>query len=74
MVKEIGPTLFWCGCFVLFMVGCALPSGPKPQPHPEFCAEARPILVSPLDKLTTDTAHQILEHDKNGARLCGWKR
>jgi hypothetical protein len=26
-----------------------------------------------VDKLTADTARQILTHDETGAKLCGWK-
>jgi len=71
MVKEMN--LF----AVLVLAGCA-PLQPvttadsAPPPKPEFCAEAEPIIVSPLDRLTTATAKQILEHDERGAKLCGW--
>lgn len=38
----------------------------------EFCAIARPILISKADSLTDGTARQILNHNEIGARLCGW--
>lgn len=73
MVKEM--TLF----AVLMLSGCAqwqpvTTAATAPQSKAEFCREAFPIIVSPLDKLTTDTAHEIATHDNNGARLCGWKK
>jgi hypothetical protein len=73
MVKEV--SLF----AVLVLSGCgSLPTSTKaaatPPSRAEFCAEANPIIVSPMDKLTTDTARQIAAHDQHGAMLCGWKQ
>lgn len=39
---------------------------------PEFCQIAAPILISPQDQLTPETAAAILKHDEVGAALCGW--
>jgi hypothetical protein len=73
MVEKV--TLFavfvLAGCAPLQPVTTAVSHQP---PKAEFCAEAFPIIVSPLDSLTKDTAHQIVAHDDKGAKLCGWKR
>jgi hypothetical protein len=37
------------------------------------CKGWEPIYVSKADKLTDDTAKQILAHDMYGAKLCNWK-
>lgn len=39
----------------------------------EFCLVSSPILISKQDKLSDTTAKEILEHNKTGAALCGWK-
>lgn len=39
-----------------------------------FCDIARPIYISKSDKVSGDTARQILQHDDTGATLCGWER
>ena len=48
--------------------GCA---GKQPVPV-AFCAVAKPIIIDPADVLVDATARQILAHDQNGERLCGW--
>lgn len=37
------------------------------------CKWARPIYVSKADRLTDQTADQILAHNMTGQRLCGWQ-
>ncbi len=37
-----------------------------------FCSVAKPIIIDPADVLTDPMARQILAHDQNGERLCGW--
>lgn len=41
--------------------------------HSDGCDWDRAIYVSPKDSLTDPTAKQILEHNKTGAKVCGWK-
>lgn len=38
-----------------------------------FCSVARPVYISPEDKLTDATAREIYDHDTVGLKLCGWK-
>jgi hypothetical protein len=43
-------------------------------PHaPTFCDKAMPILIGKKDKLTAETANDILAHNRTGEKLCGWK-
>ena len=37
-----------------------------------FCLVATPILVSPSDQLSAETAREILRHNATGERLCDW--
>lgn len=55
---------------LLPLAGCATKAGPG---RPDPCAAWRPIYVSPNDVLTDATARAILDHDRTGAKLCGWK-
>lgn len=57
---------------ILPLAGCAT-TGHIP-PASNGCEWAKPILVSPKDVLTDETAKQILAYDETGAKLCGWKR
>ena len=36
------------------------------------CVAWRPILISPSDQFTDQTARAILAHNLTGQRLCGW--
>ena len=38
----------------------------------DFCDNARPIYMDAHDKVTADTARQILEYDDKGHALCAW--
>lgn len=49
--------------------GCA----EKINTAPSFCTVGRAIYISEEDKLSDETARQILYHDELGERLCGWK-
>jgi hypothetical protein len=51
------------------MAGCA----PQVRTITDYCTPWRPIFASPKDVLTDGTARAILDHDKTGAKLCGWK-
>lgn len=37
------------------------------------CKWTQPIYISKADKLTDQTADQILAHNMTGQRLCGWQ-
>jgi len=37
------------------------------------CQWAQPVYVHPGDTLSDATADEILEHNKTGAKRCGWK-
>ena len=39
---------------------------------PTDCGAWRPILITPQDALTRNTAADILAHNLTGRRLCGW--
>lgn len=56
---------------ILPLAGCAT-TGHAPVSN--GCEWAKPILVSPKDVLTDETAKQILAYDETGAQLCGWRR
>lgn len=51
------------------LVGCTTI---QPRSH-EFCLVSSPILIGKQDKLSDTTAREILDHNKTGAALCGWK-
>lgn len=36
-----------------------------------LCDDA-PIFVAPDDRLTSETARQVLRHNERGRALCGW--
>jgi hypothetical protein len=38
----------------------------------EFCAVARPILPGREDRLTAETARQIVAHNETGESRCRW--
>jgi hypothetical protein len=60
------------------VIGCA--GAPTPTPtqmaisatQPDFCATALPIYISKDDKISDDTARQILKHNLTGRKLCNW--
>ncbi|WP_244123093.1 hypothetical protein [Burkholderia gladioli] len=37
------------------------------------CSWTKPIYLNKADVLTDDTAAEILEHNRAGAKNCGWK-
>ncbi|MGS0966836.1 hypothetical protein ACVCIH_05980 [Burkholderia glumae] len=37
------------------------------------CTWTKPIYLNKADVLTDDTAAEILEHNRAGAKNCGWK-
>lgn len=41
-------------------------------PANDFCQLAHAIYINKDDKISPDTARQILMHDVNGEYLCGW--
>lgn len=50
--------------------GCYGTNGPDNS----FCGVAKPIYMSKQDRVSGDTARQILMHDDVGRALCGWDR
>lgn len=57
---------------VLLLTGCET-TGPVVVTD-TGCDWAKPILIhKTLDRLTQDTALQILAHNETGAIRCGWK-
>ena len=58
----------------LCLTSCALNGAASPEPGAEtFCQIAEPILIDAInDKLTPETARNILEHNKIGRKLCKW--
>lgn len=67
MVRAIRSMLL---ATLLLLTSCQ--NGPGPN-NPDPCLTFHPIYLSPGDVLTPDTARQVLEHDRAGAALCGWK-
>lgn len=57
------------GAVLAMVVGCTTV---QTRTH-EFCLVSSPILIGKQDKLSDTTAKEILEHNKTGAALCGWK-
>lgn len=53
----------------VMMLNSACTSG---QEKTDFCQEATPIYLSKQDKLTDNTARQILAFDDKGHVLCDW--
>lgn len=50
--------------------GCA---APQVRTVTDYCTPWRAIYSSKQDVLTDGTAKAILDHDRTGAKLCGWK-
>lgn len=59
----------WCVVSLSLLAGCSTSGAGT-----DGCAWARPIFPSRQDRLTDDTASQILVHNETGKRICGWKR
>jgi hypothetical protein len=60
------------GCGLLGTSEDQLPD-PTKAVAPDFCAIAKPIYVTKTDVFADATAQQILQHNKTGQKLCGWK-
>lgn len=61
-LKKIAPFLM-----MIPLLGCQ--SG---QENDSFCQIAKPIYLDKQDKISGDTARQILIYDDQGAIRCGW--
>lgn len=53
-------------------LACSACAAPQVRTVTDYCTPWRPIYVSKQDVLTDGTARAILEHDRTGAKLCGW--
>ncbi|RVG70921.1 hypothetical protein CN222_01935 [Sinorhizobium meliloti] len=50
-----------------YVAGCATTT--------DWCASNRPIrsTAEDVEAMSSGTARQILEHNRTGAKICGWK-
>jgi len=56
------------------LVGCAAAAVDHQQEMRGFCENSTPIRIAVgKDKMTLETAKQIIDHNARGAKLCGWK-
>lgn len=60
----------WALLLVVFVIGCT-----TQQVQPDsFCSWAQPIIISQSqDKLSAQTAREILSYNEKAAKLCGWR-
>ena len=57
---------------------CAVPaSPPQVETHTKVidsaCSWTKPIYLEKTDVLADSTARAVLEHNRAGAKVCGWK-
>ena len=67
----------------LTLTACCTTSGVSEPPEPQLvvktkivdtaCDWTKPIDVDKADVLTNETAAAILAHNREGAKVCGWK-
>lgn len=66
----MGQTLAAITFTLMALAGCT----PQQVQPDSFCSWAKPITVSKSqDKLSAETAREILAFNEKGAKLCGWK-
>lgn len=68
MQKPTKHALGWTALILLSLLTSCAANGPGAG---SGCGWVRPIYVSPNDKLSDDTAKQILAHDKAVKAVCG---
>lgn len=63
-------TMFGLCLMALLLVSCATTGAGDAS----FCDVANRICIDPGEQLTDTTAQMLLEHNRTGAKLCGWKK